>query len=511
LPNDEYLKGPALKKELSVNEEVKTFGAQSRTKQILNGKTVLITGTTGFVGKALLEKVIRVIPDVGELILLIRGNQKHPSAMERFWEEIYQSSIFDHLKSHNETDLARFCDSKVRCITGEITEPCFGVSESEYQYLLDHVDAVINSAASVNFREEIDQALKINTLSLNHMVEFIKASNNAKLVHVSTCYVNGFNKGLMEESIVQPRGLAVPKAPEGHYLVEGLIADCIEEANGVCEKIIDEKVRKAELVDLGTRLANNYGWNDTYTFTKWMGEQLLLQKLPITSMVILRPSIIESTYFGPTRGWVEGVKVADALVLAYARRRFSFFPARSKGVIDIIPVDIVANSIILSAAWVFDHEGEQQIVQCCSSTRNPLSMAKYIRLVTDEVRVNWQKYPKLTKGKPPRKKMTAVGKNVFLTTMKSIRSALQAQSKLPFVQGKSEKNLESIEIALKLSTIYSFYSNPHYVFGSDHLLDLADQMGEKDKELFPVDPADINWDEYFSKVHIAGLEKYGLR
>jgi len=46
---------------------------------------------------------------------------------------------------------------------------------------------------------------------------------------------------------------------------------------------------------------------------------------------------------------VEGVKVADAIILAYAREKTPFFPARTDGVIDIIPADLVANSLILAA------------------------------------------------------------------------------------------------------------------------------------------------------------------
>lgn len=58
--------------------------------QSLRGKSVLITGTTGFVGKVLVEKILRDIPDVGKLFLLIRGK----SASERLEKEIIESKIF---------------------------------------------------------------------------------------------------------------------------------------------------------------------------------------------------------------------------------------------------------------------------------------------------------------------------------------------------------------------------------------------------------------------------------
>lgn len=58
--------------------------ASSKVLERLRGKHVLITGTTGFLGKVVLEKLIRAVPDIGGIHLLIRGNKRHPNARERF-------------------------------------------------------------------------------------------------------------------------------------------------------------------------------------------------------------------------------------------------------------------------------------------------------------------------------------------------------------------------------------------------------------------------------------------
>ena len=41
----------------------------------LSGKRILLTGTTGFLAKVVLEKLIRAVPSVGRIILVIRGNR----------------------------------------------------------------------------------------------------------------------------------------------------------------------------------------------------------------------------------------------------------------------------------------------------------------------------------------------------------------------------------------------------------------------------------------------------
>ena len=72
--------------------------ASSKVLERLRGKHVLITGTTGFLGKVVLEKLIRAVPDIGGIHLLIRGNKRHPDARDRFFEEIATSSVFDRLR-----------------------------------------------------------------------------------------------------------------------------------------------------------------------------------------------------------------------------------------------------------------------------------------------------------------------------------------------------------------------------------------------------------------------------
>ena len=44
----------------------------STISEFYNGRTILITGATGFMGKVLLEKLLRSLPDIGKIILLLR-------------------------------------------------------------------------------------------------------------------------------------------------------------------------------------------------------------------------------------------------------------------------------------------------------------------------------------------------------------------------------------------------------------------------------------------------------
>src|SRR5690606_5123420 len=149
------------------------------------------------------------------------------------------------------------------------------------------------------------------------------------------------------------------------------------------------------LINLGMQEAKLQGWNDTYTFTKWMGEQILLKHLHGQALTIVRPSIVESTLQEPVPGWIEGVKVADAIILAYAREKVTFFPGNKHAFIDSMPADLVANSSILSGAEALAGVACPRIYQCSSSHCNPIPIKDVIRHVQDEAMSNFAQYENL--------------------------------------------------------------------------------------------------------------------
>ncbi|KZY58586.1 hypothetical protein A3752_11610 [Oleiphilus sp. HI0081] len=485
----------------------------SMVKETLKGKNILITGCTGFLGKVVLEKIIRSTPDVASIHLLIRGNARYNSAQERLEQEVLSSSVFGHLKSLDEQAFKNFCLTKLNIVSGQLTDKLFGLDEDSFDELASKIDVIVNSAASVDFREPLDKALAINTLSLKNIIELSQRGEVTPVVQVSTCYVHGLNKGEIYEETTGPYKRKVPRNAQGHYLVEGLIHSLQDRIARAFLPSSTKEEQKNALVDLGIEQAHRYGWNDTYTFTKWLGEQLLIEKLDTSSLVILRPSIIESTLRAPVPGWIEGIKVADAIVFAYARGKISYFPADPHAAMDIIPADLVANSVILSMTKALKSPGETNIYQCCSSSSNPVTVAELKRAMVDEAQSNYKAYPKLFKAKKPSKEFTFVSKSVFEASMKAAQVPLDilqdVRSKIGFKKRKNRMH-KNIDTALTLSTTFSFYGFPKYRFHNGKLLALAEELGEKSDGEFPVDAKLINWYRYFGKTHLAGIEKYAI-
>ncbi|MDO3720934.1 fatty acyl-CoA reductase [Marinobacter sp. chi1] len=482
----------------------------SLTRKALAGKRILLTGTTGFLGKVILEKLIRDVPDLGGLVLLIRGNHKYPCAKARFHAEVATSSVFDRLRETDPARLHEFLDQRIECLGGEITQHRLGLEDDTYQALAQSVDVIINSAASVNFREALDTAITINAMCLHNLADFAEDAGQIPVIQISTCYVNGYNRGNIAEKVAAPTSGLIPRDANGHFAVESTLVTLRHKCNNLKRRIQDPEALAEALTELGQHEAHRYGWGDTYTFTKWLGEQILLNRLKGKTLTIVRPSVIESCLQGPKPGWIEGVKVTDAILLAYARGKVSLFPGRKAGVVDIIPADLVANATILSVAEALLEPGQSRIYQSCSGTQNPLIVRDYVPTICGEVKGNWHKYPRLTR-KGPRKNMKLVNKHLFVALIQVLRGlfTLTDRLRLRTADNKS-KTLEAVETTLKLTKIYSTYTSPTYIFSSDRLMALAARMGEADKALFPVDAALIDWKRYFTEIHVAGLNRYGL-
>src|SRR5262249_6166824 len=185
-----------------------------------------------------------------------------------------------------------------------------GVGHVVYRRLTEEVEVLINSAAVVVFDERLDLSLNLNTLGAKRMLAFARDCRRLEAtVHISTCYVSGRASGWVPEE------------------VRPFPFDADEEANRLWQECGEIKRRyagqaeeaKKKLVELGLRSARARGWNDTYTFTKALGEQLVLKHRGDLPTVILRPSIIESSFAEPEPGWIDGFRMCDPLFVGYGK------------------------------------------------------------------------------------------------------------------------------------------------------------------------------------------------
>ncbi|WP_432473646.1 SDR family oxidoreductase [Amphritea sp. HPY] len=480
--------------------------------QSLLGKNILVTGVTGFLGKVVVEKLLREVPEIGGITLLIRGSKKL-SAGRRLQQEVFDVPLFDSLKTVYGAEFQDYINKKVRLLEGDLTEHYFGLSALRFEQLAESVDLIINSAASVDFREPLDKALQTNTLSLNNIIAAARrpSGRTVPVLHVSTCYVNGFNKGLIKEEIAGPAKGNIPPLCESSYQITHLLDRLELKIDAIRKRYSNLKEQREELIKLGIQEAVSYGWNDTYTFTKWLGEQILIRDLAKKNLTIVRPSIIESAVQFPKPGWVEGIKVADALIYAYAKKRLSVFPGDPDSILDVIPVDLVANAVIIAAAEVCIKPPQLRIYQCCSGRSNPISLSRFADYIEQEARQNFASYPKLFAG-------NKVSRARIISPQR-LELYLKALARLVYYKGlirkllgskKVGKTVKKVSTTAELAKIYGYYCAADYRFDSTKLEQLATYLEPEERDRYVIRADSYQWQHYLQEIHMPGLHRYAL-
>ncbi|KAK1435080.1 hypothetical protein QVD17_00840 [Tagetes erecta] len=477
----------------------------------LENKVMLVTGATGFLAKIFVEKVLRVQPNVKKLYLLVRAADGK-SALQRFNTEAVSKDLFKLLKEKHGTNLQTFLCEKVTLVAGDITCEDLGVQDSSLKAeMWRDIDVVVNAAATTNFDERYDVALNLNTFGVKNVLNFAQKCVNIKLLlQISTAFVSGEKPGLMLET---PYHLG-----ESLNGTKGLDID--EEKKILEKKMKELKAHNASdehinlaMKDLGMQRANHYGWPNTYVFTKALGEMIIGHlKEDMPPVVIIRPTIIGSTFKDPFPGWVEGIRTIDSLALGYGKGRVTCFVGDPEGIYDVIPADMVVNAIIAAIAANANQTCSEVIYHVGSSVSNPLKASTLqkcgIRYFTD--------HPCIGKdGKP-----VIVGEVTVLNSIASFYIYIGLRYLLPlqvlrFVNfilcrafDDTYKNLDrKISFVLRLVDLYKPYlfTKSFYDDMNTEKLRRVVRVSGNEESIFYFDPRIIDWESYVEHIHLPGL------
>ena len=521
-------------------------------------KEVLVTGATGLVGKVLLEKILRDLPDVRLVHVLIRSkvmrSGKVVTPEERLQREVLGSSAFDRLRRIHGDSFASMTDDKIRVVAGDLTEQDLGIDQSVYRSLQGSVGIIINCAAEVAFDASIRDSIALNTRGPLRILEFARGCTAPVLAQVSTCYVNGTREGVAEELPLSPTRDLLPAGESGGrpYDVDEEVASIdaaiqevednsrrpwrraafayaakrsrngsgkrnLEDRSDVAESLRKEWV-EARLVAEGSRKAKTRGWHDVYTFTKAMGEQMIVRNRGDVSTVIFRPSIIESALDEPEPGWLEGFRMLDPLIVAYGRGQLPDFPGNPKSIMDLVPVDKVVNAIL---ACVAATKGRPQlaIYHLATGADNRLTFEEFTDLAIE----HFKEKPLYEQGAPaPTPDITFPSTRVFLLRIRLLYMAplrvLEAMALLASVSPWGRRHastFRSRRSALQRLAywvqIYEPYADVRCQYRASRMSDLLAELSEEDRERFDFDVAHIDWRHYIQDVHIPGIKRFLLK
>ncbi len=183
----------------------------------LAGRRFFVTGATGFLGTALVERILRCVPEA-EVVLLVRPGRRS-SAARRVEREVLRNDCFDRLRTELGNQFTSEMARRVRAVAGDVGEDGLGLDE-EGRVALASCSIVIHSAAAVSFDAPLDQAVEINLLGPTRVANAIVAARIAAaggdsgpgpehLIAVSTAYVAGTHQGEAAELLLDEQRFTV--------------------------------------------------------------------------------------------------------------------------------------------------------------------------------------------------------------------------------------------------------------------------------------------------------------
>ncbi|XP_038883521.1 fatty acyl-CoA reductase 2, chloroplastic-like [Benincasa hispida] len=466
--------------------------------KFLRGKVFFITGATGFLAKVLIEKMLRTAPDVGKIFVLIKAKDEEAAA-ERLKNDIINAELFKCLRQSHGKYYMSFMMSKLIPVAGNVCESDVGLHVDFAHLIANEVDVIVNSAANTTFDERYDVAIDINTKGPSNLMGFAKKCSKLKLfLQVSTAYVNGQRQGRIMERPFCNEALDV----------ESEIKLAFDTKQAFQDNAITQNMK-----ELGLQRAKRFGWQDTYVFTKAMGEMVIDQMRGEVPVAIIRPSVIESTFKDPFPGWMEGNRMMDPIVLYYGKGQLTGFFVDPNGVIDVVPADMVVNATLAAMA----RHGRaprpsMNIYHVASSVVNPLVFHHLATLLHQ----HYDSSPCLdVDGTPIRVPSMKLFNSVDDFSDHLWRDAAR-RCALTTPDGKLSKKLEAIcrktvEQLKYLAHIYQPYTFFNGRFDNSNAQGLMEIMSEEEKREFGFDVESIDWTDYITNVHIPGLRRHVMK
>ena len=500
---------------------------EGRIKDLLDGKKIVMTGVTGFIGEQMLWKVLTECP--GTTTGVIVRPKGSVTARERV-AALLKKKIFTEIVAES-GGVEALMAARVEVIEGDLPD---------VPALPRDIDVLVHCAGDVSFDPPIDQAFMTNVVGAKSLLTRLReacSDDDGTLVkvphyvHISTAYTAGRRRGAIPEAAhvhdidydAETRAaLAMKEHVEARSRSSEQLtvlrkeAEALHRQAGYLTTSHDTERRrqewvKQELVKAGTERARSLGWTDVYTFAKALAERVVADLGRDFQISVVRPAIVESSLIHPYAGWIEGFKMADPIILAYGRGQLPDVPASPDAVIDIIPCDFVVNAIVAVCATQ-PTVGEPEFYHLNSGARNPLTF----RGIYEHVRNYFTEHP-YTEGQgstplatwnfpgfePIEKLMWAGDKGVILgNKLLSYAPRGKRTRKIAVQLDEVRKQLDFLG---KYLTLYGEYLQSELHFVDDCTLALHNSLHADDEAAFGFDSASYDWTEYLEGVHIPAI------
>ncbi|XP_034946741.1 fatty acyl-CoA reductase wat-like [Chelonus insularis] len=468
-------------KKMVVDTKIEDVERISEITEFFTGCNIFVTGGSGFVGKVLVEKLLRTCPKLKKIYLLMRP-KKGKTPQDRL-KEHFEDPLYDRLK-FEQPDYA----TRVMMIEGSFEAKGL-VLTPEDREMMKNTHVVFHAAATVRFDDKLRFAANINIRGTRDILLYAREMPNLKaVVHIGTAFsmcVNKFIDEVFYKTLLGADDLLT-------------IIDILDDPT--LEHITPTLIGK---------------WPNTYAFTKTVAEDAVLCHSKGLPVCIVRPSIMISTAHEPIPGWINNLYGATGVAVASSLGILHTINAKGDYIADMIPADYVINNII-AAAWDVgtqrrtdplrtlpssqknelteepEEDEKPKIYNVVSSVDNPISWSRYLSygelhgVAIPSVKTLWYY-------------MLCVDRYYWLHLIHLFLYHLLPAAIIDaglFITGRKPQVLNIYKKIHKFLHVITYFSTNQWTFGNKNVRRLWNKLNPIDKKIYYFNVGDLNWKDY---------------
>ncbi|XP_061577174.1 fatty acyl-CoA reductase 1 isoform X1 [Cololabis saira] len=440
------------------------------------GKNVLLSGATGFMGKVLLEKLLRSCPDVRAVYVMVRS--KAGQSPQARIADMINCKLFERLQAEQ----PGFAE-KIIAVNSDLTQPELGLSKVDQNTLTENINIVFHCAATIRFNEPLKDAMQLNVLATQKMLALAHRIRHLEIfIHISTAYAH-CDRELIEEVVYPP-------PVDYRKLIDALDWMDDDLVSALTPKLIGERP-------------------NTYTFTKALAEYLLQQEAGDLNIAIVRPSIVGASWKEPFPGWIDNFNGPSGIFIAAGKGILRTMRASNDAVADLVPVDVVINATV-AAAWYSGSQVPNRpknilVYNCTTGGINPFRWGE----VEYHVISTFKRNPLEQAFRRPNVNLTSNHLiNQYWIAVSHKAPAFLYDLYLRLI-GRDPRMMKTITRLHKAMMVLEYFTSHSWVWNMDNMAMLQAQMSPEDRKVFNFDVRQLHWAEYMES-YCMGTKKYVL-
>lgn len=440
------------------------------------GKTIFVTGASGFMGKVLLEKLLYSCSDLDKIYVLMRS--KKSRSVETRLDEIFKLPLFQRMRNEKPQLL-----KKVIPMNGDVCLSDLGITDQQRELLINEVHVVFHFAATLRLEAKLKDAIEMNTIGTKKLLDLAREMKHLEcFVHLSTAFCH------VDQEELGERIYDSPDDPEDVMrLVQWLDDEGID--------IITPKLLHPH--------------PNTYTYSKRLAETLVANEYPNIPCCIIRPSIVLPSFSEPMPGWVDNLNGPTGLLVGASKGVIRSMHCNGEYHAEVIPVDMAINTIIGIVHRLTINQEKPKTIPVLNITQGNIKRITWAEVLEVGRQIIY-KYPFEGQIWYPDGDIRSSKfiHNLFVFFFHIIPAYLIDFLMLIFRQKRF-----MVRIQKRISNgldVLQYFTTREWKFYNHKFIKMYNELSQIDKKIFPMMSYDIDLNEYLKDI-ILGSRQYCMK